>query len=274
MSGLSRRTVLAGLPLLLAGGTAGGAVTWGAEEEASASTGKSVPPSTLSPAEVRGQVRTVWSAPRSAGAVALTFDDGPTLQFTAQVLAVLARFEVQATFFMIGTLVEQHPDLARQVHDAGHEVANHSYDHRSAAVSNAVQVRESLLRGADCLEEVTGRRPRWYRPPRGEVTSASLLAAAAGAEDLALWSVERGTDVADGDGAGFVEHLTALTGAGDVVDLHDGIGRSSFVGHPDPVLLRRRRTEISALPRALAYWQDVGLSFRTLSELVPEQSGR
>ncbi len=273
MAGLSRRSVLAGIPWVLAGGTAGGAMTWGADEERSAPTGDSVPASSLSPAEVRGQVRTIWSAPRSAGAVALTFDDGPTLQFTAQVLAVLARFEVRATFFAIGTLVERHPDLARQVRDAGHELANHSYDHRSAARSSAIQVRESLLRGADALEAVTGRRPRWYRPPRGEVTSATLLAAAAGAQDLALWSVERGTEVADGDSTGVVQHLTALTGAGDVVDLHDGIGRSSFVGHPDPVLLRRRRTEIAALPQALAHWKDVGVRFSTLSELIPPASG-
>ncbi len=266
---VSRRSVLGALPVALAAGAAGGALTWGAERAEASSTPGVTPSTSLSPGEVRGQLQTIWSGPPATGAVALTFDDGPSEQFTRRVLQVLARYDVRATFFMIGALVERHPDLVRAVRDGGHELANHSYDHRSAAVTEGWRVHDSLLRGADALETATGTRPRWYRPPRGEVTSATLLAALAGHQELALWSVGRGTRVADSDVAGIVSHLLDSTAAGDIVDLHDGIGRSSFSGHPDPTLSARREAEITALPAALEQWLSRGLRFRTLSSLIP-----
>jgi peptidoglycan/xylan/chitin deacetylase (PgdA/CDA1 family) len=267
--GVSRRSFLAGVPVVLAAGTAGGVLTWGTERAEASTTRAPTPPTSIAPGEVRGQLRTSWSGSPSSGAVALTFDDGPTVQFTAQVLAVLSRYDVRATFFMIGALVERHPDLVRQVRDGGHELANHSYDHRSAAVSQGWQVHDSMLRGVETLETATGVRPRWYRPPRGEVTSATLLAALAGEQDLALWSVGRGTRVADTDSRGIVDHLVGSTAAGDVVDLHDGIGRSSFVGRPAPPLIARGRAEVVALPDALERWLADGLRVTTLSDLIP-----
>ena len=266
---VSRRSVLGALPVALAAGVVGGVTTWGAERAEASSTGPATPTTSLAPGEVRGQLQTVWSGPPATGAVALTFDDGPSVQFTRRVLQVLARYDVRATFFMIGALVQRHPDLVREVRDGGHELANHSYDHRSAAEIEGWRVHDSLLRGAEALETATGTRPRWYRPPRGEVTSATLLAALAGHQELALWSVGRGTRTADSDVAGIVNHLLDSTAPGDIVDLHDGIGRSSFVGHPDPVLIGRRQAEITALPEALERWLAQGLQFRTLSSLIP-----
>ena len=59
----------------------------------------------------------------------LTFDDGPNLSITPQVLDVLRRYDVKATFFMVGTLIESNPDMARRVYEEGHLIANHSYSH-------------------------------------------------------------------------------------------------------------------------------------------------
>ncbi|HEY6793596.1 MAG TPA: polysaccharide deacetylase family protein [Kineosporiaceae bacterium] len=229
--------------------------------------------STISPADVPGAVRTWWSGDVAVGrVVALTFDDGPTEQFTGHLLDLLAGAGVRATFFVIGALAERHPDLLRRVRDAGHELGNHTYDHYSAAVRDRDQVREAVLRGSDVIERVTGARPRWLRPPRGEVTTATLLAAREAGLDLALWSVARG-DAADADGAGVLRHLTTALHPGAVVDLHDGIGRSSFSGSPDGDLLIRRRAELGVLPQALGRWQADGYRFAALSELIPGTPG-
>jgi len=235
--------------------------------------------STIAQQPARGQARVHWSAPPTGSgsppAVALTFDDGPTEQFTARVLDVLAAHQVTATFFVIGELVDRHPDLVRRARDAGHELGNHSYDHISAAKTGAPQVRDSMARGADAVQRLTGTRPRWYRPPRGEITSATLLAAQAVSQEVALWSVVRdGPDGggSDDDAAGVRKHLLGALHPGAVVDLHDGIGRSAWFGLPSDSLITRRSAELAVLPDVLAGWLSAGYRFTTLSELIPAQA--
>jgi len=224
--------------------------------------------STVQPQPVRGSARSWWSADPGVGhRLALTFDDGPTEQFTAHVLDLLAAASVPATFFVIGALAERHPDLVRRAHDAGHEIGNHSYDHISAAVTDAESVRAGVLRGSDVVEKLIGARPRWFRPPRGEITSATLLAVREAGLDLALWSVHRG-DAPDDDSAGVARHLQTAQHPGAVVDLHDGIGRSGWIGSPDEQLIIRRRAEVTAVPAVLPRWKDDGYTLSTLSDLI------
>src|SRR5438270_3992071 len=83
----------------------------------------------------------------SPGHVALTFDDGPDPASTPAFLAELDRLGMRATFFMLGTNVEAHPDLAAEVAAAGHEVAVHGYRHRSQLFQSPGQIRADLLRG-------------------------------------------------------------------------------------------------------------------------------
>lgn len=271
---ISRRALLGHAATVVAGAAVGGSLT----QEADAGTRPDqpgTPGSSLAPLAVRGSTRVCWSGPQTGGTgrrLALTFDDGPTEQLTGQVLDLLDRAGVPATFFMIGMAARRHPDLVRRVRDAGHEVGNHSDDHVSAADAGRDQVLLSARRGADTLEQLTGTRPRWYRPPRGELTSASLLGARAAGQDVALWSVARDAgDLADGDVAGIARHLLEAVHDGAVVDLHDGIGRSSFSGTPDPTLLARRRAELAALPQVIAGWQAAGYRFVRLSDLVPQE---
>jgi peptidoglycan/xylan/chitin deacetylase (PgdA/CDA1 family) len=226
--------------------------------------------STVAGSPGRGSLEVVWSAPHETGArIALCFDDGPTPEFTPGVLDQLARARVRATFFVIGALVDRHPDLVRRALDEGHELQNHSYDHNSAAVLGAAEVRESMVRGADALHRL-GVTSTWYRPPRGEVTTATLRAAQETGHRLALWSVgrDRYGESADGDVGAVASHLRQTIRPGDIVDLHDGVGRSSFSGLPDGQLRDRRRTEIAALPDVLGAWRDAGLELVTLSTLT------
>jgi peptidoglycan/xylan/chitin deacetylase (PgdA/CDA1 family) len=269
---VDRRRFLGRTGAALAGAVAGGAAVAGAETLATRATGQTWA-STISPDQVPGTVRTWWSGDVAAGrTAALTFDDGPTEQFTGRVLEILAQAGVRATFFVIGALAELHPDLLRRARDAGHEIGNHTFDHYSAAVRDRDQVREAVLRGSDAVQRVTGVRPRWLRPPRGEVTTATLIAAREAGLDVALWSVARGS-AADGDGPGVLRHLATALHPGAVIDLHDGIGRSSFHGSPDGDLMARRRAEIGVLPALLPRWHSGGYRFATLSELIPPSSG-
>src|SRR6266511_3056838 len=114
-----------------------------------------------------------------------------------------------------------------------------------------------------------GVRPRFFRPPRGELTGAALQAAARLGHDILLWSVTRGP-AGVGTPQAVADHLAAAVGPGDVVGLHDGIGRATFDrGGVHAYFLRaRRRVEVAALPAAIEGMQARNLRLVTASALL------
>jgi len=99
------------------------------------------------------------------------------------------------------------------------------------------QTRRQLGLGRKAIEAASGQRPRWFRPPRGNLTGAAICAAAELGQDL-LWSVDRGSGGVAMPAA-VADRLARAVGPGDVVGLHDGIGRGSF--DPGGALARRLR---------------------------------
>ena len=108
--------------------------------------------------------------------VALTFDAGSDTGFTAQILDVLARSSVPATFGITGKWAEANPDLVRRIAGAGHVLMNHTYDHRSftgvsarPALLSAAERRADVERTEEIIRGLTGRTTRpWFRPPYGD----------------------------------------------------------------------------------------------------------
>ncbi len=121
--------------------------------------------------------------------VALTFDDGPNDAATPQLLEVLARHDVRATFFAMGSFARQRPEILRQVSAAGHLVGNHTMSHPKLSVAPAARVRQEL---ADCnavLEDITGVAVRFFRPPFGARRPMVLRAAREMGLTPVLWNV-------------------------------------------------------------------------------------
>jgi peptidoglycan/xylan/chitin deacetylase (PgdA/CDA1 family) len=106
-------------------------------------------------------------APRHAGEIALTFDDGPNTAWTPRLLDALAEHRLKATFFMLGSRAEQEPELVRRVAAEGHLIGNHSWSHPNFSRTAAGKVREELTRTSAVLEQITGERVRYFRPPFG-----------------------------------------------------------------------------------------------------------
>src|SRR6266511_1929862 len=99
--------------------------------------------------------------------IALTFDDGPS-RTTPGVLDALDAFGVRATFFMIGSWVEQLPDIVRATAARGHELGNHTWTHvDSDRTRELATLRDEVARTNDVIERVAGRRPALMRPPYG-----------------------------------------------------------------------------------------------------------
>ncbi|MEO6982754.1 MAG: polysaccharide deacetylase family protein [Edaphobacter sp.] len=99
--------------------------------------------------------------------IALTYDDGPNPAATERLLEVLARHQVSATFFLIGSFVRQRPDLARAIAAAGHLIGNHTMTHPWLAWQSAARIREELTGCNAALEDALGISIRYFRPPHG-----------------------------------------------------------------------------------------------------------
>ena len=188
-------------------------------------------------------------APRS---VALTFDDGPWPLDTKRVVAVLKRFHVPATFFMVGSLVERYPTLARAVAAAGYPVGDHSYDHPvspALADLSAEKITAEIVDAKDALKSV-GIVPTLFRPPGGSYDDFVVQAARREGMRVVMWSVDP-EDWRSGLTAKQVtKSVLSHVEPGSIILLHDGGGDA---GHT-----------IKALPAIIRGIRKMGLTFTTV----------
>jgi peptidoglycan/xylan/chitin deacetylase (PgdA/CDA1 family) len=123
------------------------------------------------------------------GQIALTFDDGPNDAATPELLDVLARHGVRATFFMVGDFVKLRPQIARQVAAAGHLVGNHTMSHPRLSVQPTARVRQELAVCNAVLEDVVGAAVGFFRPPFGARRPMVLRAARELGLTPVMWNV-------------------------------------------------------------------------------------
>lgn len=201
------------------------------------------------------------------GHVALTFDDGPDLRSTPAFLDVLAAHQVRATFFLLGRMLADAPGLAGEMVAAGHELAVHGWDHRCLVARGPTSTYRDLARTRDLITTLTGRPPRWYRPPYGVLTTPALAAASRLQLTPVLWT-SWGRDWESGATAESVLATVQRTlGGGGTVLLHD----SDCTSTPGSW-----RATLGAVPSLIAGLRERGLAVGPLAEhrLVPAASVR
>ncbi len=106
-------------------------------------------------------------------AIALTFDDGPS-NYTEQLLDGLLEYEVNVTFFVIGNKAEKKPDIVKRAFEEGHLIGNHTYNHLDFYKSDIEEIKESIIKGEEVVEEIIGEKPMFLRPPYGHVGIVQL----------------------------------------------------------------------------------------------------
>lgn len=112
---------------------------------------------------------------RVNGGVALTFDDGPDPIYTPQLLDLLKKYDVKATFFVIGSKAEKYPHLIQRMHKEGHTIGLHHYYHTSNWFLPPLVAEWELERSVRAIERITGSRPAYYRPPWGHINIWTLF---------------------------------------------------------------------------------------------------
>jgi peptidoglycan/xylan/chitin deacetylase (PgdA/CDA1 family) len=182
------------------------------------------------------------AAAQAAGAVVLTFDDGPDPAVTPRVLDVLDAHEASATFFCIGEHAARHPALTAEIARRGHRLENHSYSHSNAFFFHSPETLDDEIRRCqDVLERASGRAPTFFRAPAGIRSPLLEGALLRSGLRLASWT-RRGFDTASKSATAVASRLTRNLAAGDVVLLHDGARRERDRGD---------RVVLEALPRVL-----------------------
>jgi peptidoglycan/xylan/chitin deacetylase (PgdA/CDA1 family) len=183
-------------------------------------------------------------AAAARGEVALTIDDGPDPAVTPQVLDILDRYAVRATFFCIGDNAAKYPQLCREIVRRGHAVENHSQHHRHHfSLLGPGGLRREVQAAQDTLSAITGTPPRFFRAPAG--LRNPFLDAVLTRQGLRLvsWST-RAFDTRIGDAGRVRKKLLGDLRAGAIILMHDGNAARTPQGLPVivevlPALLER-----------------------------------
>lgn len=150
-------------------------------------------PSFISAAAMKDRKLPVYSVERDDKCLSLTFDAAWGNEDTQTLIDILARYEVKATFFVVGFWAEKYPESVRALHEAGHEVMTHSDDHAHFNQLTHQQIVDNLNAGCDKIEAVTGVRPTLFRAPYGEYNDLVVQTA----EDLGLTTIQWDVDSLD-----------------------------------------------------------------------------
>ncbi|MFN8052011.1 MAG: polysaccharide deacetylase family protein [Acidimicrobiales bacterium] len=164
--------------------------------------------------------------PMAPNTVALTFDDGPTPEYTPRILDILDRYGITATFFVLGQQVALHPDLAREIVRRGHSIANHTWNHPTLPTLPVGKIDAQIYRTDDVIMLATRRRPTCVRPPYGAVNGTVLSRITGSLHFPVTWTVDPLDWKRPGAGV-IASRVLAATRPGGVVLMHDGGGNRS-----------------------------------------------
>ncbi|MBQ9940853.1 MAG: polysaccharide deacetylase family protein [Clostridia bacterium] len=120
--------------------------------------------------------------------IALTFDDGPHPKHTEEILDILKEYGVKATFFIIGSNAQKHPDIVKRTFDEGHELGNHTYNHVFINRISDDKLREEISKTDEIIKQITGTAPIVFRPPGGAYNDLKVDVVSATGHKCILWS--------------------------------------------------------------------------------------
>ena len=135
---------------------------------------------------------TVWSVDTPRKQVAFSFDDGPKPESSIPLIDMLEKLQIRATFFVVGHEAQAHIDLIKRLHEQGHEIANHTYNHRRLPALSDAEILSELKETNAVIRSVTRESPRLFRPPGGQFNARVIQLAASLGLTVVLWDVNAG----------------------------------------------------------------------------------
>ncbi|HEV8592415.1 MAG TPA: polysaccharide deacetylase family protein [Pyrinomonadaceae bacterium] len=187
--------------------------------------------------------------------VALTFDDGPSPEFTDEILRILEEEDVKATFFLIGGDLEKHLDEGKKIVSAGHEIGNHTFSHRRMVLVTPAFVKEEIEKTDELIRAAGYDKPVYFRPPYGKKLFALPYYLSQNNRKSITWDIEPETfrDVAKSSDE-ITKYTFANTRNGSIILLH--------------VMYDRERKSMNAVRPIIDGLREKGFRFVTVSELI------
>jgi len=185
--------------------------------------------------------------------VALTFDDGPSI-YTPQVLTILQRYGVNATFFPIGQNIAQFPAYLRQALAEGNAIGNHTFTHPNLRTLSAMSIYQELHEAQNSILHTTSTRPTVFRPPYGEYNADVLTASSQLGMTFVTWSAGAEDWYNPQPSAeAIASHILSAACNGAIFLLHEGGGN--------------RAHTVAALPTIITGLQARGFTLVTLPQM-------
>lgn len=188
-----------------------------------------------------------YFAQKNKKVVALTFDDGPNPSTTTQALDTLAKYNVKATFFILGKNIAGNEDLLKRMKSEGHVVGNHSWDHPVLSKLSLEDAKKQITDTEDSLTKVLGSSSKLMRPPYGSITDDIRNSL-----DLSfiMWNVDS-LDWKSKNESAILTEIQHQVRNGSIVLMHDIHGAT-----------------VNALPKIIEYLKEEGYTFVTVPEML------
>lgn len=189
--------------------------------------------------------------------IALTFDDGPDEDFTPQILDTLKKYNVKATFFVMGQKVGWNPEIVKRQHEEGHEIGNHTFTHINVSKRAYSEIDNEITKTQQIIKDTIGEEPKIFRPPYRAISKNMCSIVKDKNMNVILWSNLDPRDWSN-PGVYYISNtIVSNVQNGSIILLHDY----------NSVRNSKSQT-IQALDVFIPQLQEKGYKFVTISELV------
>lgn len=193
--------------------------------------------------------------------IALTFDDGPYGAPTIEVLNILKKENIHATFFLIGQNVEKYPEIVKTIVAAGNVIANHTYNHPKNLPS--VSLKEfnlEISKTENAIFSTTNLKPKLFRAPYGKTSPEMLKELEKEKYTLVKWDIDpTDWDYPNSPASLIEKRILEQAKPNAIILLHDG--RDTHIDYP-------RDNLIKALPKIIEVLKKDGYTFVTIDKLL------
>lgn len=208
--------------------------------------------------------QTLWHGNRAIPKIAITFDDGPKPEVTYPLLDILQKYNVKATFLVVGKWAKLYPDALIRMSDEGHEIGNHSYSHPRLSTLTPTEIEYEIQKTNTIITTITKKPPLFFRPPGGQLTKTMMKLCQKNGLRIAMWDVNPGdyfieTSIVIPNEANssksaqdVIESILLKTQNGSIILLHNGYSET-----------------LNAIETVIQTLKKQGFQFVTLSELDP-----